>query len=213
MLEKRSADMYSALIGSIFLNLHFASFLCDVYILGTSFSLSVYGRYTRSETKKDMRAKAWKGKKKRQLNSNSSLYGDKKILLTYQDRHCYWMIFRTCTHTHTWRLYDEPYVRRPLLWLRGNPKHFSIALSASSTLVCHGSEKTYVHIPIGIDTVRKALIIILQHAASEKEGEALVNIFFTLIPSFRPSWYRILNILLNIIRLVSRNNSFPCSSV
>lgn len=119
MHRRHRSLRYSVLIGSIFLNLHFFFMWC-IHIFRTSLFRLV---------------RTHEGKK-RQLNSISSLYKDKKELLPYRASHCYWMIFPSNIYAYMTTAIRWALCVGPLLWLGENPKHFSIALSASSTLLC-----------------------------------------------------------------------------
>lgn len=130
-LRQRRTFRYSALIGSIFLNLHFFFMWC-IHIFWTSFSRLVF-----------VRTHERKRKKKGQLNSNSSLYEDKKELLPYQARHCYWMIF--CAHIRASLMCEATF----MAWRESKTLFncficlFSFTMSSKSVLLGFGTE-TYL---------------------------------------------------------------------
>lgn len=159
---------YSVLIGSIFLNLHFFFMWC-IHILRTSFSLSFCTH-------------ARKGK--RQLNSISSFYVDKKELLRYLVWHCYWMIF-SFEHLRTHD--DESYMWGHFYGFeKKNPKQFSIVLSASSTLLCQGRRKYFF-----LDFGTGSLLDCYYFMAGMWEEQSRLP-FLPVIPSLRITWYSVL---------------------
>lgn len=72
-------DMYSALIGTIFLNLHFILFFLVGFMRCISLYCSCVCTHGRSE-KGERRERGWRRQEKGQLDSDSSLCGDKKTV-------------------------------------------------------------------------------------------------------------------------------------
>lgn len=84
------SDMYSALIGTIFLNLHFffmpCIHLCFLIVCTHRLKWKTKGKARKKGFSIQLNSTQLNSSR---LDSNSSLYEDKKILLPHQDRHCY----------------------------------------------------------------------------------------------------------------------------
>lgn len=155
-----SPILYSILIDTIFLEPHiFFMRMCSSLVLSWPKRIHALAQRRKASGKRG------------NASPNSSLYADKNELLPYLGRHCYWMI----SHPNT-TLSPCALARATFMTSR---KHFSIALSASSTLLF--CQKRC------IDTERKTFIILCLHMFSGVRAGSKLDLAsaFVLILSFR----------------------------